>query len=119
MARIKKGVTAHRRHKKILKLARGYWGARHRLFRPANEAVMKALWYSYQHRRQRKGEFRRLWIARINAAARAEGLSYSRFMSGLRRAGVEINRKLLADLAARDSAAFAALVKTAKASLVR
>ncbi|MDA8346750.1 MAG: 50S ribosomal protein L20 [Thermaerobacter sp.] len=119
MARIKKGVTAHRRHKKILKLARGYWGARHRLYRPANEAVMKALWYAYQHRRQRKGEFRRLWIARINAASRAQGLSYSRFMSGLRRAGVEINRKLLADLAARDAAAFAALVETAKSSLVR
>ncbi len=119
MARIKKGVTAHRRHKKVLKLARGYWGARHRLFRPANEAVMKALWYAYQHRRQRKGEFRRLWIARINAAARAQGMSYSRFMSGLRRAGVEINRKLLADLAARDAAAFAALVETAKSSLVR
>jgi large subunit ribosomal protein L20 len=119
MARIKRGVTAHRRHKKVLKLARGYWGARHRLFRPANEAVMKALWYAYQHRRQRKGEFRRLWIARINAAARAQGMSYSRFMSGLRRAGVEINRKLLADLAARDAAAFAALVETAKSSLVR
>lgn len=119
MARIKKGVTAHRRHKKILKLARGYWGARHRLYRPANEAVMKALWYAYQHRRQRKGEFRRLWIARINAAARAQGLSYSRFMSGLRRAGVEINRKLLADLAVRDQGAFAALVETAKSGLVR
>lgn len=119
MARIKRGVTAHRRHKKVLKLARGYWGARHRLFRPANEAVMKALWYAYQHRRQRKGEFRRLWIARINAAARAQGMSYSRFMSGLRRAGVNINRKLLADLAARDAAAFAALVETAKSSLVR
>ena len=119
MARIKRGVTARRRHKKVLKLARGYWGARHRLFRPANEAVMKALWYAYQHRRQRKGEFRRLWIARINAAARAQGMSYSRFMSGLRRAGVEINRKLLADLAARDAAAFAALVETAKSSLVR
>jgi large subunit ribosomal protein L20 len=119
MARIKKGVTAHRRHKKILKLARGYWGARHRLFRPANEAVMHALWYSYQHRRERKGDFRRLWIARINAASRAQGLSYSRFMNGLRRAGVEINRKLLADLAVRDQQAFAALVETAKSSLVR
>ena len=119
MARIKKGVTAHRRHKKILNLARGYWGARHRLFRPANEAVMHALWYSYQHRRERKGDFRRLWIARINAASRAQGLSYSRFMNGLRRAGVEINRKLLADLAVRDQQAFTALVETAKSSLVR
>jgi large subunit ribosomal protein L20 len=119
MARIKKGVTAHRRHKKILKLARGYWGARHRLFRPANEAVMHALWYSYQHRRERKGDFRRLWIARINAASRAQGLSYSRFMNGLRRAGVEINRTLLADLAVRDQQAFRALVETAKSSLAR
>jgi len=119
MARIKKGVTAHRRHKKVLKLARGFWGARHRLYRPANEAVLHALWYSYQHRRERKGDFRRLWIARINAASRAQGLSYSRFMNGLRRAGVEINRKLLADLAVRDQQAFTALVETAKSSLVR
>lgn len=117
MARVKKGVTARRRHKKILKLARGYWGARSRLFRPANEAVMKALWYAYQHRRQRKGEFRRLWIARINAAARMQGMSYSRFMNGLRRSGVVVNRKLLADLAVRDAQAFNALVEQAKAGL--
>lgn len=117
MARVKKGVTARRRHKKILKLARGYWGARSRLFRPANEAVMKALWYAYQHRRQRKGDFRRLWIARINAAARMHGMSYSRFMNGLRRSGVAVNRKLLADLAVRDAKAFNALVEQAKAGL--
>jgi len=117
MARIKKGVTAHRRHKKVLRLAKGYWGARHRLFRPANEAVLHALWYSYQHRRERKGDFRKLWIARINAASRARGLSYSRFMNGLRRAGVDINRKLLADLAVRDEQAFTALVETAKSGL--
>ena len=119
MARIKKGVTARRRHRKILKLARGYWGAHHRLYRPANEAVMHALWYAYRHRRQRKGDFRRLWITRINAAARAQGISYSRMMNGLRRAGVEINRKLLADLAVRDAQAFSALVETAKSSLAR
>lgn len=119
MARVKKGVTARRRHKKILRLARGYWGARSRLFRPANEAVMKALWYAYKHRRQRKGDFRRLWIARINAASRLQGMSYSRFMNGLRRAGVNINRKLLADLAVRDAQAFSALVEQAKAGLAR
>lgn len=119
MARVKKGVTARRRHKKVLRLARGYWGARSRLFRPANEAVMKALWYAYQHRRQRKGEFRRLWIARINAAARLQGMSYSRFMNGLRREGVNINRKLLADLAVRDAKAFSALVEQARAGLAR
>lgn len=120
MARVKKGVTAHRRHKKVLKLARGYWGARSKLFRPANEAVMKALWYSYQHRRERKGDFRRLWIARINAAARQQGgLSYSRFIAGLRIAGVQVNRKVLADIAVRDEEAFSSLVKTAKEALSR
>lgn len=119
MARVKKGVTARRRHKKVLRLARGYWGARSRLFRPANEAVMHALWYAYKHRRQRKGDFRRLWIARINAAARLQGMSYSRFMNGLRRSGVEINRKLLADLAVRDAQAFQALVEQARAGLGR
>lgn len=119
MARVKKGVTARRRHKKVLRLARGYWGARSRLFRPANEAVMHALWYAYKHRRQRKGDFRRLWIARINAAARLQGMSYSRFMNGLRRSGVEINRKLLADLAVRDAQAFNALVEQARAGLAR
>src|SRR5579875_262294 len=103
MARVKTGAVTRRRHKRILKLARGYRGARHRLFRPANEAVIHALWYAYQHRRKRKGDFRRLWIVRINAAARSEGMSYSKLIHGLKKAGVELNRKMLADLAVRDS----------------
>lgn len=117
MPRVKRGVTKHRRHKKILKLARGYWGAKSKLFRVANQQVMKSLAYAYAHRRQRKGDFRRLWIARINAAARNYGLSYSRFINGLRQAGVDINRKMLADLAVRDSEAFARLVDLAKDKL--
>lgn len=117
MARVKKGVTAHKRHKKILKLARGYRGARSKLYKVANESVMKGLWYSYAHRRRRKGDFRRLWIARINAAARQDGLSYSKFIGGLKRAGVEVNRKLLAELAVRDSQAFGQLVAKARESL--
>jgi large subunit ribosomal protein L20 len=117
MARVKKGVTAHRRHKKILKLARGYRGARSKLYRVANETVMKALWYAYAHRRKRKGDFRRLWIARINAAARQSGMSYSKFINGLKRSGVEVNRKLLADLAVRDSNAFGQLVAKAREGL--
>lgn len=117
MPRVKRGVTARRRHKKILKLAKGYWGARSRLFRPANETVMKALWYAFRDRRARKRDFRRLWIARINAAARLNGISYSRLISGLRKAGVEINRKMLAEMALRDENAFAQLVNTAKNAL--
>jgi len=117
MARVKKGVTAHRRHKKILTLARGYRGARSKLYKVANETVMKALWYSYADRRKRKGNFRRLWIARINAAARQSGLTYSRFISGLKRAGVEVNRKILADIAVRDSSAFSQLVAKAREGL--
>lgn len=117
MPRVKRGVTKRRRHKKILKLARGYWGAKSKLFRVANQQVMKSLAYAYAHRRQRKGDFRRLWIARINAAARNYGLSYSRFINGLRQAGVDINRKMLADLAVRDSQAFARLVDLAKDKL--
>lgn len=117
MARVKSGVVRHRRHKKILKLARGYRGARSRHFRAANEAVMHALWYAYQHRRKRKGDFRRLWITRINAAARMHGLSYSRFMNGLKRAGIGLDRKVLADLAVRDQERFALLVAKAKESL--
>lgn len=116
MARVKKGVTARRRHKKVLKLARGYYGARSKLYRTANEAVLHALWYSYAHRRKRKGDFRRLWIARINAAARQSGMSYSRFINGLKRAGVEVNRKVLADLAVRDARAFGQLVTKAQQS---
>lgn len=117
MPRVKRGVTAHRRHKKILKLAKSYWGSKSKLFRPANQQVMKALAYAYAHRRRRKGDFRKLWITRINAAARQEGLSYNRFMNGLRRAGVEINRKMLAELAVHDLPAFHKLVDLAKGQL--
>ncbi len=114
MARVKRGVTTRRRHKKILKQAKGYFGMKSKIFRPANQQVMKSLAYSYAHRKKRRGDFRKLWIQRINAAARMEGMSYSRFISGLRKAGIGINRKILADLAVSDREAFAALVKTAK-----
>ena len=114
MARVKKGVTAHARHKKILKLAKGYRGTRSRLFKKANETVMKALYYARRDRRAKKREFRQLWIARINAAARITGTTYSRFIAGLTKAGVEVNRKMLADLAVNDAAAFAKLVEVAK-----
>lgn len=114
MPRVKKGVTAHRRHKKILKLAKGYRGARSKQFKKANELVMKALFYARRDRRAKKREFRKLWIARINAATRMNGLTYSRFIAGLTKAGVEVNRKMLADLAVNDAAAFAKLVEVAK-----
>ena len=114
MPRVKSGVTAHRRHKKILKLAKGYRGARSKQFKKANETVMKALYYARRDRRAKKGAFRRLWIARINAAARSNGISYSRLMAGLTKAGVEVNRKMLADLAVADAAAFTQLVAVAK-----
>jgi large subunit ribosomal protein L20 len=117
LARVKRGVTTRRRHKKIMKLARGYRGARSRTFRAANEAVLKALSYAHRDRRARKRDFRKLWIARINAAARLEGISYSRFINGLRQAGVEINRKMLAQLAVEDSGAFADLVEVARGKL--
>ncbi|KJS23164.1 MAG: 50S ribosomal protein L20 [Clostridiaceae bacterium BRH_c20a] len=116
MARVKRGVTARHRHKKILKLAKGYRGARSKIFRVANQAVMKALAYSYAHRKLRKRDFRKLWIARINAAARLNGLSYNRFINGLKKAGIEINRKMLAELAVNDEAAFSELVNLAKNS---
>ena len=115
MARIKVGVTAPARHKKILKMVKGYRGTRSRLFKKANESVMKALYYARRDRRAKKREFRKLWIARINAATRANGLSYSRFICGLTKAGVIVNRKMLADLAVNDAAAFAKLVEVAKA----
>ncbi|MGE5673152.1 MAG: 50S ribosomal protein L20 [Mycobacterium leprae] len=115
MARIKAGKTSRARHKKVLKLAKGFWGGKHRLFRPANETVMKALFYARRDRRQKKRNFRRLWIARINAAARLNGLSYSRFMNGLHKAGIDLNRKVLAELAIVDAAAFAELVAKVKA----
>ncbi len=114
MPRVKKGVTAHRRHKKILKLAKGYRGARSKQFKKANETVMKALYYARRDRRAKKGDFRKLWIARINAATRLNGMSYSRFICGLTKAGVAVNRKMLADLAVSDADAFAKLVAVAK-----
>ena len=117
MARVKRSVQARARHKKVLKQAKGYYGARRKTYRSAKQAVIKAAQYSYRDRRQRKRQFRRLWITRINAAARQHGLSYSRFMDGLNKAEIEIDRKVLADLAVHDSAAFGALAEKAKASL--
>ena len=117
MARVKSGVVARRRHKKVLKHAKGYYGARSRVFRVAKQAVIKAGQYAYRDRRQRKRQFRALWIARINAGARINGLSYSRFINGLKNASIEIDRKVLADLAVNEKGAFAALVEKAKASL--
>ena len=117
MPRVKAGVTAHRRHKKILKLAKGYKGSKSKQFKKANETVMKALYYARRDRRAKKGEFRRLWIARINAAARQNGISYSRLVCGLTKAGVEVNRKMLADLAISDANAFSKLVAVAKENL--
>ncbi len=117
MPRVKRGVTAHARHKKILKKAKGYRGARSRVLRVAKQAVTKAGQYAYRDRRQKKRQFRALWIVRINAAARINGLSYSRFMNGLKKASIEVDRKVLADLAVRDAAAFAAIAEKAKASL--
>ena len=118
MARVKRGVVAHARHKKVLKQAKGYYGARRKVYRVAKQAVIKAGQYAYRDRRIRKRQFRRLWIVRINAAARQFGLSYSRFMDGLNKAGIEVDRKVLADLAVHDIAAFGALAEKAKASLV-
>ena len=117
MARVKRGVVARSRHKKVLKQAKGYYGARRKVFRVAKQAVIKAEQYSYRDRRQRKRQFRRLWIVRINAAARQFDLSYSRFMDGLNKANIEIDRKVLADLAVHDIAAFGVLAEKAKASL--
>ncbi|NLC20422.1 MAG: 50S ribosomal protein L20 [Halomonadaceae bacterium] len=116
MTRVKRGVVARRRHKKVLKMAKGYYGARSRVFRVAKQAVIKAGQYAYRDRRQRKRQFRALWIQRINAGARLHGLSYSRFVGGLKKAGIEIDRKVLADLAVHEKAAFAAIVEKAKAA---
>ncbi len=112
--RVKGGTRTHYRHKKIIRQTAGYYGSRHRLFRRANEAWMKAHWYAYRDRRQRRRDLRSLWIVRINAAARQHGLSYSRFIRGLKQAGVELDRKILADLAVRDGPAFARLAEVAK-----
>lgn len=117
MARIKGAMHTRKRHKKILKLAKGYRGAKSKLFRTANEAVMKSLVYAYIGRKQRKRDFRQLWIARINAAARMNGISYSRFMNGLKKANIEINRKMLSEIAIADPNAFTSLVEKAKAAL--
>jgi len=117
MARVKRGVIARARHKKVLKQAKGYYGARSRVYRVAIQAVTKAGQYAYRDRRQRKRQFRQLWIARINAAARSNGMSYSRFINGLKKASVEIDRKILADIAVHDKAAFTSLVDTAKGAL--
>ena len=117
MPRVKRGVTARARHKKVLDLAKGYRGRRKNVYRIAKEAVMKAGQYAYRDRRQRKRQFRTLWIARINAASREMGLPYSVFMNGLKKASIEIDRKVLADLAVFDKAAFAQIVAQAKASL--
>ncbi len=117
MPRVKRGVTAHARHKKILKQAKGYRGARSKVFRVAKQAVIKAGQYAYRDRRQKKRQFRALWIARINAGARNNGLSYSRFINGLKRASVELDRKVLADLAVFDKPAFTELANRAKAAL--
>ncbi|MDQ0416781.1 large subunit ribosomal protein L20 [Thermoactinomyces sp. DSM 45891] len=114
MARVKGGTVTRRRRKKVLKLARGYFGSKHRLFKTAKQQVMKSLMYAYRDRRQVKRDFRRLWITRINAAARINGLSYNKLMYGLKVAGVDINRKMLADLAVNDAKAFADLADIAK-----
>ena len=117
MARVKRGVQARRRHKKILKQAKGYYHARRKVFRVAKQAVTKALQYAYIGRKQRKRQFRSLWIARINAAARINGISYSRFMNGLLKAGITLDRKVLADIAVHDAQGFAALAEKAKSAL--
>ena len=116
MPRVKSGVTTHRRHKKVLALTKGHKATRHALYRRAHESMLKSLSYAYAHRRDRKGDMRRLWILRVNAASRAQGLNYSEFMHGLKKAGVDINRKMLADMAVREPAAFAELVAVAKAA---
>lgn len=117
MPRAKSSVVSRNRHRKILKLAKGFRGSRSKLFRVANQAVMKSLAYAYRDRRQKKRDFRKLWIARINAATRMNGMSYSRFINGLKKAGVEVNRKMLADLAVNDTKAFNQLIEVAKANL--
>ena len=117
MPRVKRGVTAHAKHKKVLAKAKGYYGARSKIYRVAKQAVIKAGQYAYRDRRQRKRQFRVLWIARINAAARENGLSYSRMIDGLNKANVEVDRKVLADIAVFDAAGFSALAEKAKASL--
>lgn len=117
MARVKKAMNAKKKHKKVLKLAKGYYGAKSRLFKPANQAVMRALRSAYIGRKLRKRDFRKLWITRINAAARMNGLSYSKFISGLKKANIDINRKMLSEMAIYDPEGFKALVETAKENI--
>jgi large subunit ribosomal protein L20 len=119
MPRVKGGIVSRKRRKKVLKLAKGYFGSKHTLYKVANQQVMKSLMYAYRDRRQKKRDFRKLWITRINAAARVNGLSYSRLMHGLKLAGIEVNRKMLADLAVADEKAFAQLADAAKAQLTK
>jgi large subunit ribosomal protein L20 len=114
VARTKGGIVTRRRHHKIVRMARGMWGSRHRLFRRANEAMLKSLWYSYRDRRTRKRDLRRLWIARINAAARLNGTSYSRLVHDMKAAGIRLNRKMLADLAVHEPQAFSVVVQMAR-----
>ena len=117
MARVKKAVNAKKKHRKVLKLAKGFYGQKSKVFRAANPAVMRSLRSAYIGRKNKKRDFRRLWIARINAAARMNGISYSQFMNGLKKSGIEINRKMLSEMAIHDAAGFTALVETAKAAL--
>ncbi|NCC84587.1 MAG: 50S ribosomal protein L20 [Clostridia bacterium] len=117
MSRVKRGVTARARHKKILGLAKGYYGHKSKLFKVANQQVMKSLSYAYRDRKRKKRDFRKLWITRINAACRINGLSYSRFINGLNKAGVQLDRKVLADIAVNDPQSFTAIVETARAAL--
>lgn len=117
MPRVKRGVAAHRRHKKVLALTKGHRATNHTLYRRAHESMMRSLAYAYAHRRERKGDMRKLWIARISAGVRAAGLTYGRFIQGLGLAGVAVNRKMLSDLAVRDASAFVQIVEVAKANL--
>ena len=117
MTRVKRGMTRHARHKKVLKFAKGYRASNSKLYRVANEQMLHSLYYSFAHRRKKKGDFRKLWITRINAAARMNDLSYSKLIYGLKKAGVEVNRKVLAELAVSDAAAFAKFAELAKANL--
>ncbi len=110
MPRVKRGVTSHQRHKKILAMTKGHRGTKHRLIKRANESMIKSLSYAYFHRRERKGDMRRLWILRVNAACRAQGTTYSQFMNGLKKSGIDINRKMLADMAVREPESFSSLV---------
>jgi large subunit ribosomal protein L20 len=113
LPRVKRGVTSHRRHKKVLSLTKGHRGTKHRLIKRANESMIKSLAYAYTHRRERKGDIRRLWILRVNAACRARGITYSEFMDGLKKSGIEINRKMLADMAVREPESFSSLAAMA------